>query len=149
MASGPTPDLLPFSKAITSNLLGGIGYFHGTSIVDSSALTRDEEDDDDDAPGFVDDAQIKQRAIAATAPARELLTATPSRPFFPRGFYWYGLFALCANHFLKYLYRDEGFHLALVGAWDNDLRQDMLHGLGRGNSKLFFAAWRYSSLGST
>lgn len=83
------PGLVAFSKAITSNLLGGIGYFYGESIVDASALDRDgDEDDAEDQDGFVDDAQIKRNARAAMAPPRGLLTATPSRPFFPRGFYW-------------------------------------------------------------
>lgn len=39
----------------------------------------------------------------------ELFTATPSRPFFPRGFYW-----------------DEGFHLLPVGDWDNDLALEVI-----------------------
>jgi mannosyl-oligosaccharide glucosidase len=39
----------------------------------------------------------------------ELFTATPSRPFFPRGFYW-----------------DEGFHLLPVGMWDNDLSLEIM-----------------------
>ncbi|KAG9010083.1 Processing alpha glucosidase I [Tulasnella sp. JGI-2019a] len=109
-ASSP-PGLVAFSKAITSNLIGGIGYFYGDSIVDSSALDRDElEDDDEDQDGFVDDAQTKRNARAAMAPPRGLLTATPSRPFFPRGFYW-----------------DEGFHLLHIGAWDNDLSLEILN----------------------
>ena len=57
------------AKAALSNLLGGIGYFYGRSQV---AL-----------PGG---------RVAWSAPAG-LLTAVPSRPFFPRGFMW-----------------DEGFH---------------------------------------
>ncbi|KIJ69518.1 glycoside hydrolase family 63 protein [Hydnomerulius pinastri MD-312] len=111
----PTPDsiavsdqkgLEAFSKAITSNLLGGIGYFYGTSIVDKGfAYEWDEEDeyDDDD-----DEAQEEQKGARLTAP-RALLTATPSRSFFPRGFYW-----------------DEGFHLLHIGEWDNDLSLEIL-----------------------
>ncbi len=59
------------AKAALSNLLGGVGYFYGSSEV---AL-----------PGG---------RTARSAPAG-LLTAVPSRPFFPRGFMW-----------------DEGFHQA-------------------------------------
>lgn len=94
-----TPNHTLFAKSITSNLLGGIGYFQGSSVVDRSFkhdYDDDESDDDEDDVG-----QQKPRLTEE----RELLTATPSRSFFPRGFYW-----------------DEGFHLALIGEWDNDLR---------------------------
>lgn len=70
-----------FSQAITSNLLGGIGYFYGSSIEDRGfAYEWDEEDDE------TEDERPKGPKL--TEP-RELLTATPSRSFFPRGFYWY------------------------------------------------------------
>jgi len=70
-----------FSKAVTSNLIGGVGYFYGTSIVDKKfSYEWDEEEDaasDDDG----------EKGARLTEP-RSLLTATPSRSFFPRGFYW-------------------------------------------------------------
>lgn len=85
-----TEALQNFSKAITSNLLGGVGYFYGTSIVDKGfAYEWDEEDDttsaseDDDE----DDASKPEKGGKLTEP-KALLTATPSRSFFPRGFYW-------------------------------------------------------------
>ena len=69
-----------FSQAITSNLLGGIGYFYGSSIEDRGfAYEWDDED------GETEDRELKGPKL--TEP-RELLTATPSRSFFPRGFYW-------------------------------------------------------------
>ncbi|KPV71697.1 glycoside hydrolase family 63 protein, partial [Rhodotorula graminis WP1] len=84
-----------FARAITANLVGGIGYFYGPSLVDRTHSQEwDAEADASNPPAL--NAQ-------ATEPM-ELFTATPSRSFFPRGFYW-----------------DEGFHLALIGAWDNDL----------------------------
>ncbi|TCD68927.1 Processing alpha glucosidase I [Steccherinum ochraceum] len=90
-----------FSKAITSNLIGGVGYFYGTSIVDKGfAFEWDQEDDADDS--------TEEKGAKLTEP-RELLTATPSRSFFPRGFYW-----------------DEGFHLLHIGEWDNDLSLEIL-----------------------
>lgn len=64
------------SSAI-ANMLGGIGYFYGSTIVRSTADPK------------------MQSQSGLTGP---LLTAVPSRPFFPRGFLW-----------------DEGFHQ--VGAW--------------------------------
>lgn len=82
-----------FAEAITSNLIGGVGYFYGSSIIDRNfAHEWDDEDDEgkEPKPEFTE--------------SMELFTATPSRSFFPRGFYW-----------------DEGFHLLLIGAWDNDL----------------------------
>ncbi|GJE97097.1 glycoside hydrolase family 63 protein [Phanerochaete sordida] len=99
------PDSLKaFSKAITSNLLGGIGYFYGTSIVDRSFSY---EWDQEDEPAS-DDEDDEKKGAHLTEP-RSLLTATPSRSFFPRGFYW-----------------DEGFHLLHIGEWDNDLSLQIL-----------------------
>lgn len=94
---------LAFSKAITSNLMGGIGYFYGSSIIDRAYKAEwdmDEEDDDD---------RTSAKSDPKLQPPTKLLTATPSRSFFPRGFYW-----------------DEGFHLLLIGAWDNDLSLEIL-----------------------
>ncbi|KAI0033259.1 glycoside hydrolase [Vararia minispora EC-137] len=97
---GPEHDsLLAFSQVITANLIGGIGYFYGRSIVDRGfAYEWDEEDED------ADEDDRKRTQGARLTPPKELLTATPSRSFFPRGFYW-----------------DEGFHLLHIGEWDNDL----------------------------
>lgn len=84
-----------FARAITANLVGGIGYWHGPSLVDR---THSQEWDTDA------DESSKPAPNAQLTEPQELFSATPSRSFFPRGFYW-----------------DEGFHLALIGAWDNDL----------------------------
>ncbi|KAF9514510.1 glycoside hydrolase family 63 protein [Hydnum rufescens UP504] len=98
-----TPNsLIEFSKSMTSNLLGGIGYFYGSSIVDASIL---HEWDDEES---LETGETNQDEPTLIEP-RGLLTATPSRSFFPRGFYW-----------------DEGFHLLIVGAWDNDLSLEIL-----------------------
>ncbi|KAJ7694121.1 glycoside hydrolase family 63 protein [Mycena rosella] len=85
-----------FSKAVTSNLVGGVGYFYGTSIVNRKfSYEWDEEDE-------TSESQDGESGARLTEP-KALLTATPSRSFFPRGFYW-----------------DEGFHLLHIGEWDND-----------------------------
>jgi mannosyl-oligosaccharide glucosidase len=74
--------LKAFSKAITSNLIGGVGYFYGPSIVDRSfAYEWDQEEE-------LQTADEHEAKGARLTEPRALLTATPSRSFFPRGFYW-------------------------------------------------------------
>ncbi|KAI5803158.1 glycoside hydrolase [Geopyxis carbonaria] len=91
-----------FAQNFFSNLLGGIGYFHGTSMVDRSYADEYAEEDE----VFWEEALAAQKrpgAVKEEGPS-ELFTSIPSRPFFPRGFYW-----------------DEGFHLFPVADWDMDL----------------------------
>ncbi|CDH50432.1 glycoside hydrolase family 63 protein [Lichtheimia corymbifera JMRC:FSU:9682] len=89
---------IEFAQFLLSNMLGGIGYFYGSSIVDRShGPLQDEE-------SFAGEPLSPQY----TSP-QSLFTATPSRPFFPRGFYW-----------------DEGFHELVIGKWDNDLSLDII-----------------------
>lgn len=96
--------------------MGGIGYFHGSSIVDDSfAQEWDDEDEYEGGRGKSADPRLTE--------PRELFTATPSRSFFPRGFYWYAqreLWLVLTGA------RDEGFHLRVIGAWDNDLSLEIL-----------------------
>lgn len=72
-----TEEVQEAKKKILSNVLGGIGYFYGSSKVKLPVEGQTE------GVGFA----IKDHFETA------LLTATPSRSFFPRGFLW-----------------DEGFH---------------------------------------
>lgn len=72
-----------FSEAITSNLLGGIGYFYGNSIVDKAPEYEWDEDENTAEGG-----EAGTGSTARYTEPRGLLTATPSRSFFPRGFYW-------------------------------------------------------------
>ena len=79
MPEDSSDELLAFSKAVTSNLMGGVGYFYGDYIVDPS-FTREWDDDESTEEDSTSGPII-------TEPT-SLLTATPSRSFFPRGFYW-------------------------------------------------------------
>ncbi|KAI8828821.1 glycoside hydrolase [Chytriomyces cf. hyalinus JEL632] len=115
-----------FGEMMLSNMLGGVGYFHGTNIVDRSLedweesepvdfLSQDSgrEEGDDYFSGDDDDSDPSAPKKPQPAPKREgpssLFSAVPSRPFFPRGFLW-----------------DEGFHELLIGAWDNDLSLEII-----------------------
>lgn len=96
----PTDELhAKFSKEITANLLGGVGYFHGTSLVDRSF--RYDWDEEEAAPSSGEGPELTE--------PRSLLTATPSRSFFPRGFYW-----------------DEGFHLLPIARLFPSLAAEIL-----------------------
>ena len=75
-----------------SNLLGGITYFHGRSVVQIASAIN--------TPGA---------PKAQPSELRSLITAVPSRSFFPRGFLW-----------------DEGFHQLLVSRWDPELSRTIL-----------------------
>ncbi|KAI7865401.1 glycoside hydrolase [Spinellus fusiger] len=95
---GFSQEQIAFAKYAMSNLLGGIGYFHGASMVDRSHPPMQDEENFSSEP-------VKPESTTPYS----LFTATPSRPFFPRGFYW-----------------DEGFHQLLIGKWDNDLSLDII-----------------------
>lgn len=95
-----------FTQALLSNLLGGLGFFHGDSKVDNSRAPEYQETD----LKFWEKAETAMgRADITTAPPTSLFTFTPSRPFFPRGFLW-----------------DEGFHLLPILEWDLDLAVSVL-----------------------
>lgn len=81
-----------FALETLSNLLGGIGYFHGTQQVDRTTVFDDEQFE-----------EIKLLNSREEGPL-SLFTSVPSRAAFPRGFYW-----------------DEGFHLLQIMEYDFDL----------------------------
>ncbi|PSK45137.1 hypothetical protein B9Z65_2277 [Elsinoe australis] len=90
-----------FSKSLLSNLIGGIGYFHGDQMIDRSYAEEYEEANE----GFWEEtAAARAKNAQQLEGPYELFTSIPSRPFFPRGFLW-----------------DEGFHLIPIVDWDIEL----------------------------
>ncbi|CAI1997081.1 hypothetical protein SEUBUCD646_0G02370 [Saccharomyces eubayanus] len=94
---GSVDDKRKFALETLSNLLGGIGYFHGKQLID-----RETEFDESQF------AEIKLLNAKEEGPF-DLFTSIPSRGFFPRGFYW-----------------DEGFHLLQIMEYDFDLAFEIL-----------------------
>lgn len=97
-----------FSQSLLSNLMGGIGYFYGTSKVDVSSAPEYAENDQNIGENAAP-ARLRAAAVVEEQGPYQLFTAVPSRPFFPRGFLW-----------------DEGFHLQVVLDWDMDLALEIV-----------------------
>lgn len=71
-----SPKYTEFSKAMLSNLIGGIGYFHGSDIVDRSAAPEYDEENE----GFWEEtAEARSRAKPVVEGPKELFTCVPSR----------------------------------------------------------------------
>ena len=111
---------IDFASMLLSNMVGGIGYFHGTSIVDRAWEGFDEEEpvdflESDGTEETEDEYFMEEGESKRVEPSPRLEGPTslfsdiPSRPFFPRGFLW-----------------DTGFHQLLIGSWDNDLSLDVI-----------------------
>jgi len=85
-----------FFQSLLSILTGGIGYFHGNSTVDTSSLSETT-------------ASTPPHAVVGDQGPFQLLSAVPSRPFFPSGILW-----------------DEGYHLLVILDWDMDLALEIV-----------------------
>ncbi|KAF9106691.1 Processing alpha glucosidase I [Mortierella sp. AM989] len=101
---GYSDSMVDFAKATMSNLVGGIGYFYGSAIVDDSPTYEEGQNEHLEGPVARRPSPDPKHTLPAS-----LFTAVPSRSFFPRGFYW-----------------DEGFHQTLIGQWDNDLSLEII-----------------------
>ena len=97
---------IKFSQSLLSNLMGGIGYFYGTSKVDVSSAPEYAETDQN---FWEKAASTRSRAVVEEQGPYPLFSAVPSRPFFPRGFLW-----------------DEGFHLQVILDWDMELALEIV-----------------------
>ena len=99
------------ARRCLSNLLGGLGYFHGEPVIGDSYSYLDAQREGES--GAVSPSKL---STPQTVPARRLtlFSGTPSRSSFPRGFLW-----------------DEGFHQMAISTWDATLTMDVLkHWLG-------------------
>ncbi|KAL8849393.1 MAG: hypothetical protein Q9221_005631 [Calogaya cf. arnoldii] len=101
-----TEEYAKFSQHLLSNLVGGIGYFHGKSRVDASSA---EEYSEVDLNFWEKAASARAQAVVEEHGPYHLFSTVPSRPFFPRGFL-----------------SDKGFHLQVVLNWDMDLALEIV-----------------------
>ncbi len=97
---------LNIAKIALSSLLGGIGYFHGVPEIGDGLDVNNDLNSIQKNPSD----KSKSKTNSNTQNAVTLLTATPSRTVFPRGFLW-----------------DEGFHQMLISKWDPLLSLTMMN----------------------
>ncbi|KAE8825709.1 hypothetical protein PTNB85_06139 [Pyrenophora teres f. teres] len=97
---------LAFAENVFSNLLGGLGYFSGTTKVDTAKKAIYAETTGN---FWLKTEDAKKHTTPEMKGPYELLTHTPSRSMFPRGFLW-----------------DEGFHLLPIIEWDADLALEVI-----------------------
>jgi mannosyl-oligosaccharide glucosidase len=90
--------LRSLARAALSNLIGGIGYWFGASVLHDGVRTV-----------RTPQGGQRQEAVLSRGKLVPLYSAVPSRPFFPRGFLW-----------------DEGFHQMLVAHFDASITRDVL-----------------------
>lgn len=95
-----------FGEKMLGDLLGGLGYFEGTSKVDVSKKAIYTETT---GKFWEKTEDAKKHSRPETRGPYELFTHTPARAVFPRGFLW-----------------DEGFHLLPVLDWDVDLAMEVV-----------------------
>jgi mannosyl-oligosaccharide glucosidase len=99
-----------FAKSALSQLIGGMGFFHGDSKVARTDSQGAPLPPDDDEPIEESSDETEKKVEVDMDPPTSLFTATPSRPFFPRGFLW-----------------DEGFHQLLISTWDESITAQVIH----------------------
>jgi mannosyl-oligosaccharide glucosidase len=97
-------------KTALSSLLGGIGYFEGESRVEwnvDKSFDTIHSDLKAKSPSLQSPHQEDRTSTSRTF--TKLLTATPSRTVFPRGFLW-----------------DEGFHQMVISHWNFNITMKVL-----------------------
>lgn len=92
-----------FANEMVSSVAAGVGYFYG----DSWLRARDGDDGEEVVTGVL------------RVPPKELFSGTPSRAFFPRGFYWDEGFNALA--LLKY---DQDLVLRILNSWFDTMDED-------------------------
>ncbi|KNE71673.1 hypothetical protein AMAG_16227 [Allomyces macrogynus ATCC 38327] len=115
-AKGFDSDHIAMAQYALSNMLGGMGFFSGDSRINPAPENEADKfdwlyywDPEEEGEQLADDDKKRRDAMVRPGPTQTLFTATPSRPFFPRGFLW-----------------DEGFHQTLLQKWDQGLTMSVL-----------------------